>query len=155
MEAAMNLASSGIIGGLAGGLAIGLAMSLGRQSKLLQKTLAEDSEDWIDRIADSRRRVGKTGTTIIEQTNHLMASAAFGCGYGLLRGALPSVPRVPLGLGYGAALYAVNIAGIAPLLGITEGEHNASGRQRTERLGVHLLFGLMTASIADAFHELG
>jgi len=49
----------------------------------------------------------------------------------------------------GAGLYAVNIAGIAPVLGITQGERNAPNPVRAQRLGMHVLFGIVTALVAD------
>lgn len=51
------------------------------------------------------------------------AAAGFGLGYGALRPLVPEMPAFVLGL-----LYAVNIAGAAPLLGIMGGEQNARRR---------------------------
>lgn len=146
----MERTRAGIAGGLIAGAAISLAMALGARTGWLHKTLSEDAVDWLDRLADTRQRVGSTGTIALEQTNHMMAAGAFGLGYSLLRDRLPRVPYPLLGLGYGATLYAVNIAGIAPLIGLTEGEHNASNPLRAERLGVHLLFGVVTALATEA-----
>jgi hypothetical protein len=47
----------------------------------------------------------------------------------------------------------VNIVGIAPLLGMTDGERNAPGVLRAELLGLHLLYGLLAASIAERISE--
>lgn len=44
----------------------------------------------------------------------------------------------------------MNIAEIAPVLGITEGEQNVGGRVRTERLGLHVLYGFVTALVTEA-----
>ena len=141
------------IGGLAAGLAMSLAMVVGRRSGLLHKTLAEDSEDWLDRVVDARRLLGHGGTTALEQANHMVASAVFGVGYGLLSERLPGLPAPVLGALYGAGLYAVNIVGIAPLLGITEGERNAPAPLRAERLGLHLLYGMLAALIAERLNK--
>jgi hypothetical protein len=124
-------------------------MVVGRRSGLLHKTLAEDAEDWLDRVIGARHLLGHGGTTALEQTNHMVASAAFGVGYGLLREHLSGVRAPVLGALYGAGLYAVNIVGIAPLLGMTEGERNAPSLLRAERLGLHLLYGMLAASITD------
>jgi hypothetical protein len=141
----MNGVQARAIGGMAAGLALSLAMEAGRRSGLLHKTLAEESEDWLDRVADTRHFLGRGGTTALEQANHMAASALFGVGYGLLSARLPRVPAPLLGALYGVGLYVVNIAGIAPLLGITEGEQNAAAPIRAERLGLHLLYGVLTA----------
>lgn len=149
----MQMRAIGMVAGLAGGIATALAMSLGRRAGILQKTLAEESEDWLDRKADTRRHLGRTGTTALEQANHLVAAAAFGRGYLMLRQRLPSVPTLPLGLAFGAGLYAVNIVGIAPLTGITQGEQNAPPQTVAQRLAMHLLFGVVTAGVADALRS--
>lgn len=149
----MKSVQAGVIGGLAAGLAMSLAMVAGRRSGLLHKTLAEDAEDWLDRAAGSRRLVGRGGTTALEQANHMAASAAFGVGYALLSTRLPRVPSPLLGALYGAGLYAVNIVGIAPLLGMTEGEGNAPMPVRAERFGLHILYGALTALVAEGLSK--
>jgi hypothetical protein len=67
--------------------------------------LAEDAEDWLERILDTRRLIGHGGTTALEQTNHMVASVAFGVGYGLLREHLSGLRAPVLGALYGAGLY--------------------------------------------------
>ncbi len=149
----MGRARAGMFGGLLAGVTVSVAMALGRRTGLLHKTLAEDAEDWLDRVAGTRRRIGAGGTTALEEGNHLAASAAFGFGYTLLRARLPRTPSPVLGALYGAGLYAVNIAGVAPLIGLTQGERNVSAAHRAERLGVHLLFGILTALAADGLSQ--
>lgn len=145
----MKLRSAAVLGGLAAGVLTTAAMIAGRRSGALTKTLDRDSVDWIDRTTGSRAVIGDTGTSALEFANHLGASAAFGYGYALLRKRMPEAPDWALGGGYGAALYLVNIAGIAPLLGITEGEVQAGPRKAAERLALHLLQSIATAMIAE------
>ena len=149
----MNGKQASAIGGLAAGLVMSLAMVVGRRSGLLHKTLAEDAEDWLDWVGGSRRFVGQSGTTVIEQANHMAASAAFGVGYGMLSTRVPRVPTLMLGALYGAGLYVVNIVGIAPLLGMTEGEGKAPMSVRAERLGLHILYGTLTALFAKGLSK--
>jgi hypothetical protein len=149
----MSSKQAGAIGGLAAGLVMSLAMVVGRRSGVLHKTLAEDAEDWLDRVVDARRVLGQGGTTALEQANHMAASVAFGLGYSLLSERLSGLPAPMLGTLYGAGLYAMNIVGIAPLLGMTEGERNAPGPLRAERLSLHLLYGMLTALIAERLSE--
>jgi len=145
----MESGKAAIIGGLIAGLVTTGVMIAGRKSGLLGKTLDRDSVDWIDRNTGSREVIGDTGTSLVEFANHLGASAAFGYGYSRLRKAAPGVPGPILGAGYGTVLYLVNIAGIAPLLGITEGERRAGPRKAAERWGVHVLQTVVTAIVAD------
>ena len=145
----MDRRAAGVCGGLAAGLLMDLAMIVGRRTGTLHETLDKKSEDWLDRVASTRALAGNEGTTALEQANHLAASAAFGYAYDVLRDQFPRMSPALLGALYGGGLYAVNIAGIAPVLGITEGEQNVSGRVRSERLGLHIMFGLVTAVVAE------
>jgi len=51
--------------------------------------------------------------------------------------------------GYGTALYLVNIVGMAPLFGITQGERRAGPRKAAERSGLHVLQTVVTAVLVD------
>ena len=124
-----------------------LAMAIGRRAGALHKTLAEDAEDWLDRVVGTRRRIGHRGTRAMEQANHLAAAAAFGFGYAQLHKHIPAAPAVMLGAIYGASLYVTNIAGIAPLIRLTNGERNTSTPIRVERLGLHVLYGISQPSL--------
>jgi len=88
-------------------------------------------------------------TRAMEQANHLAAAAAFGFGYAQLHKHIPAAPAVMLGAIYGASLYVTNIAGIAPLIRLTSGERNTSTPVRVERLGLHVLYGVVTAIVTD------
>lgn len=59
------------------------------------------------------------------------------------------MPPASLAAAYGTALYVVNIAAIAPLLGITEGEVAAGPRKVSERWAVHVLQTVVTALVAE------
>jgi uncharacterized membrane protein YagU involved in acid resistance len=141
--------TAAVLGGLAAGVITTAAMVAGRRTGTLGKTLDRDAVDWIDETTGSRDLIGDTATSVVEFANHLGASAVFGYGYALIREELPDVPAWALGAGFGTALYAVNIAGIAPLLGITEGEVEAGPRKAAERWGLHVLQSVATAVIAE------
>jgi hypothetical protein len=145
----MRPRTAAVWGGVAAGVLTTAAMWGGRKAGLLGKTLDRDSVDWIDRETGARAVIGETGTTLVEFANHLGASALFGYGYARLRERAEGVPDWLLGGVYGAGLYAVNIAGIAPRLGITEGERAAGPRKAGERLGLHVLQTVATAMIAE------
>jgi hypothetical protein len=145
----MEKYKAAVVGGLVAGLATTAVMNLGRKTGLLTKTLDRDAVDWIDRVTDSRAVIGDTATSAVEFVNHLGASAAFAAAVPALREAAPSLSPVVLGTLYGTALYAVNIAGIAPLLGITEGEVEAGPRKAAERWAIHVLQAVVTAVVAE------
>ena len=57
-ERTMERETAGVIGGLTAGLVMSLAMEFGRGTGVLHKTLAEDAEDWLDRVAHTRQHIG-------------------------------------------------------------------------------------------------
>lgn len=145
----MNYRTAAAVGGAIAGIITTAVMVGGRQSGILGKTLDRNAVDWIDRTTGSREVIGDSGTSLIEFSNHIAASAAFGYGFGWVRERAPEVPSWALGALYGTGLYLVNIGLIAPRLGITEGEREAGFRLAGERLGVHLLQTVLTALLAD------
>jgi len=145
----MKRYAAAVTGGLIAGVLTTAVMVAGRKSGVMTKTLDRDAVDWIDDLTGSRDVIGDTGTSIVEFTNHLGASAAFALAIPKLREAAPSLSPVAIGALYGTALYAVNIGAIAPLLGITEGEVKAGPRKASGRWGVHVLQAVATAVLAD------
>jgi hypothetical protein len=145
----MKTRNAVIVGGLLAGVVTTAAMFAGRKAGILTKTLDRDAVDWIDDQTGSRKKIGDTGTSVVEFANHLGTSVSFAALYPPLRQALPGVPSVVLGTLMGTALYVVNIAGIAPVLGITEGEIEAGPRKAAERWSVHVIQSVVTALVID------
>jgi hypothetical protein len=145
----MQRYAAAIAGGLIAGVVTTAVMVAGRKSGLLKKTLDRDAVDWIDRVTGSRKVIGDAGTSAVEFVNHLGASAAFALALPTLRELAPSLSPAAVGTLYGTALYAVNIGGIAPVLGITEGEVRAGPRKAAERWGIHVLQAVVTAVVAE------
>ena len=138
-----------IIGGLVAGLVTTAVMVAGRKSGVLTKTLDRDAVDWIDDLTGSRAVIGDAGTSVVELANHLGASAAFAAALPAIQRAAPSLSPAAIGVLYGTALYVVNIAGIAPVLGITEGEVQAGPRKAAERWAIHVLQAVVTVMVAQ------
>ncbi|MGE3280041.1 MAG: hypothetical protein AB7O13_03390 [Alphaproteobacteria bacterium] len=149
----MRSATAGAIGGLTAGVILSAVMVIGRRAGLLYETLAERSEAWLDETFATRNRLGAWSTTILEQANHAAASVGFGIAYGSARRYFPGLHPVVGGAMFGAGLYTVNIAGIAPLIGITRGEWRERGLMAFQRLGMHLLYGITTAVATDALSK--
>ncbi|MCK8782847.1 hypothetical protein M0638_00445 [Roseomonas sp. NAR14] len=103
-------------------------------------------------LAMSLALPGRRGVTPVEEAGHLAASAGFGLAYGLLRRELPPASPLVLGSLYGAGLYAANLASGTPLLGLAEGRRGETAPAppvMAERLGLHMLYGIVTALAAD------
>jgi len=146
----MRKTTAGAIGGVVAGVIVSGVMALGRDAGLLHKTLADQASDWLDRRFNARDWAGEGGTEALEQGNHLAASAAFGAVYGATRSLTQSVPPVAAGALFGAGLYAVAIAGVAPRIGLTSDDDPQADAVALQRLGLHVLFGVITALVADA-----
>lgn len=138
-----------IVGGLVAGLVTTAVMVAGRKSGVLTKTLDRNAVDWIDDLTGSRAVIGDAGTSVVEFANHLGASAAFAAALPAIQRAAPSLSPATIGVLYGTALYVVNIAGIAPVLGITEGEVQAGPRKAAERWAIHVLQAVVTVMVAQ------
>jgi hypothetical protein len=149
----MRTTTAGALGGLVAGLIVTGTMVFGRDAGLLEKTLAEDAKDWLDDRFNTRDWAGDDGTEFLEQANHLAASAAFGWLFGVTRPATRLIPPVLAGGLFGAGLYAVAITKIAPLIGLTREAADEPQQVRLERLGIHILFGVITAVCTDALTD--
>jgi len=149
----MRTTTAGALGGLVAGLIVTGTMVFGRDAGLLEKTLAENAKDWLDDRFNTRDWAGDDGTEFLEQANHLAASAAFGWLFGVTRPATHLIPPVLAGGLFGAGLYAVAITKIAPLIGLTREAADEPRQVRLERLGVHILFGVITAVCTDALTD--
>jgi hypothetical protein len=145
----MQRYKAALAGGLVAGLVTTAVMVAGRKTGVLTKTLDSDAIDWIDDLTGSRAVIGDAGTSMVEFAHHLGASAAFAAVLPTIQRAAPSLSPVTIGVLYGSALYVVNIAGIAPILGITEGEIEAGPRKAGERWAIHVLQAVVTALVAE------
>ena len=145
----MQRYKAAIAGGLVAGLVTTAVMVAGRKTGVLTKTLDREAVDWIDDVTGSRAVIGDAGTSAVEFANHLGASAAFAAALPAIQRAAPSLSPATIGILYGTALYVVNIAGIAPVLGITDGEINAGPRKAAERWAIHVLQAVVIALVAE------
>lgn len=148
----MRSATAGAIGGLVAGAVISGISSLGKDAGLLKDNLSEDTQDWLEETFDARTRLGDDGVILAEQATHYGASLGFGAAYGMVRPYLP-IPGLLSGALFGAAMYAVGVAGVLPELGITEGEADAEPGVPTERFGLHVLYGAVMGLVADALND--
>jgi len=149
-EPIMRNTTAGAIGGVVAGMIVSGVMAVGRDAGVLHRTLADQASDWLDRRFGAREWAGEDGTQVLEQGVHFAASAAFGAVYGATRPLTQSVPPVAAGALFGAGLYAVAIAGVAPRIGLTPDHDDEAETVALQRLGLHVLFGVITALVADA-----
>ncbi len=151
----MRKTTAGAIGGVVAGMIVSGVMALGRDAGLLHETLADRASDWLDRRFNTRDWAGEDGAQALEQANHLAASAAFGALYGATRPVTQWAPPVAAGALFGAGLYAVAIAGVAPTIDLTEDQADTPDAVVLQRFGLHVLFGVITALVADALAPIG
>jgi len=149
MERVMRNMTAGAIGGVVADVIVSGVTAVGRDAGLLHKTLADQASNWLDQRFNTRDWAGEDGTQALEQGSHLAAAAAFGAVYGATRPITQAVPPFAAGALFGAGLYAVAITGVATRNGFTPDDEDdeAIGLQG---LGLHVLFGVITALVADA-----
>jgi hypothetical protein len=149
----MRNSTAGLLGGVAAGMVVSGVMTFGRDLGLLPHSLADAAEDWLDDRFDTRSRIGEDGTQALEQANHLLVSGLFGAAFGALRPLTRAIPPVAAGVLFGAGLYAVAIGKVAPAIKLTRGENREPEGVQAQRLGIHVLFGVLTALAADAMMD--
>jgi hypothetical protein len=144
-------AIAGAAGGLAGGAVMTVAMSGGRKAGILQAPLPLKVERW------GRRRLAVSAPSpehehLLAQTIHLSYSLFLGVGYGLVQHAraLPALPSGPL---YGLLVYAANIAGALPALGVISPPADMARTKVARQVMMHVVFGSATALVFERVRE--
>ena len=82
----------------------------------------------------------------------MVASAVFGIGYGLLSERLPGLPAPVLGALWRRIVCREHRRYCA-LTWDNDGERNAPAPLRAERLGLHILYGMLAALIAERLNK--
>ena len=149
----MRNSTAGMLAGVASGMVVSGVMTFGRDLGLLQHSLADAAEDWMDERFDTRSKVGEDGTSALVQVNHLLVSGLFGAAFGAMRPLTKAIPPIAAGALFGAGLYAVAIGKVAPAIKLTRGENREPDNVQVQRLGVHVLFGVLTAMATDAMMD--
>jgi hypothetical protein len=142
---------AGAAGGLAGGMTMTVAMTAGRKTGKVKAPVPLKVERW------GRRRLGLSAPSdqrehAVAQAIHLGYSLSLGVGYGLLQHArdLRAIPAGPL---YGAVVYALNLAGALPALGIVPPPWKTSRAKVARQLMMHVVFGTVTALVSGRVRE--
>ncbi len=142
---------AGGAGGLAGGAIMTVAMTGGRKAGILQAPVPLKVERW------GRRRLAVSAPSperehLLAQTIHLSYSVSLGVGYALVQHAraLPALPSGPL---YGLFVYAANIAGALPVLGVISSPADMARTKVARQVMMHVVFGSATALVFERVRE--
>jgi uncharacterized membrane protein YagU involved in acid resistance len=139
---------AGAVGGTFGGLAMFGIRVVGTQTGIIIHSLPDKFERGM------AERTGFAEGQDVEQqkelaiAEHLVLSAGFGAGYGLIRHWLKP-PAILGGIVYGLVIYAMMLIGVGPTLGITRMPQDKPKSSVWSEIFVHLLYGTVTASVAD------
>lgn len=142
---------AGAAGGFAGGAIMTVAMTGGRKAGILQAPVPLKVERW------GRRRLAVSAPSperehLLAQTIHLSYSVSLGVGYALVQHAraLPALPSGPL---YGLLVYAGNIAGALPALGVISPPADMARTKVARQVMMHVVFGSATALVFERVRE--
>ena len=130
-----------VLAGIAADAVVTGLMVVGERTGLFYKTLARDSEDWLDRKTKIRAAAGTRGTAILERLLQAAFSAAAGYGFERLQRRIRSVPAPGLGLVCGGLLGIVNSYRLGPLQRSISHPSCARWQHLAQRMGLHLTFG--------------
>ncbi len=139
--------TAGLAGGLAGGTAMAALMMAGQRAGLIETPPPVQIERTLEGRAGVADRTSSTQETALGMGLHMLLSAAFGGGYGLLRAAI-DVPAVPGGPLYGLCVYALTFTGIGPTLGLTPSPKGQQPIAVGRQLMLHAVYGTVTALVA-------
>ncbi len=144
----MNEILAGTVGGVAGALAMSVGMMVGKQAGVIKRPPPLEVEHELEQRAGVEEQTSPGEEQALAQGLHLLFGAGFGACYGLLRRAfdLPAIPTGPL---YGLGVYAFNLAGVGPALGLTAGPWHEQPMTVGNRIMLHLVYGVVTALVSD------
>ena len=140
---------AGAVGGLAGAIAMGIMMVAGKKMGLVNTPPPLAIEQKVEARLDLDERTTAQQERMVAAGGHLLMGVFLGAGYGLAR-SLPALRSVPGGAVYGMGVYAANFAGIGPALDLTAGPWNKEPVTAGRRLMMHLLFGVVTATVTGS-----
>ena len=135
---------AGAIAGAVGALAMAGVMMAGKEAGMVQQPFPVTVEQRAERELGVAGNTGANEEMAAALGGHLMIGATWGALYGVLQSAVGFQP-FPAGPLYGAAVYAVDMAGIGPALNLDRGPWNVPTSTAGKRLAMHLLYGAVTA----------
>ncbi|MDP9311452.1 MAG: hypothetical protein M3R24_11310 [Chloroflexota bacterium] len=143
---------AGAVGGLAAGLVMTAFMTAGKQTGMIEEPLPLKYERKLEDLAGIEQRPGETQAMVLSQGEHLLFSAALGAGCGALSAAL-DLPAIPAGPPYGLGVYALMLGAVGPAMDITAGPWNEEPLTAGRRVMMHLVYGTVTAVVAEQVRQ--
>lgn len=144
---------AGTVGGLAGGAVMTVFMTIGKQLGFVQRPLPEATERWMeDRAGVDVVARDSAEEMVASMAGHMAFSAAAGAGYGALRPHL-DLPPVASGALYGLGVYALNLVGVGPSLGIVKEPWDQEPTKTGRQLMMHVVFGVTTALVTNEVRQ--
>ncbi len=151
-----NLQATGLLRGALGGIVATGAMSAVMVAGDRLGLMGEQPPTKITAAALQKAGVDDPSgvAAVIAPLAHLGFGAAVGATYGLLRRIVPSVPSVPLGIGFGLAVYVTSYKGWIPALGIMPPpERDRPGRPAI-MLAAHVVYGVVLGCLPPSSTRL-
>jgi hypothetical protein len=136
----------GALGGVAGAGTMSVIRMAARRLGLIDKTVPQASEEW---LAD---RAGiEPGSQPAHQAAQELMHLGYGMSWGLLYALLADRGPGSLwrGLAFGGLLWAVGMAGVLPLAGVTRPAWRTRPRESGVNIAAHLAYGVSTQLLTE------
>jgi hypothetical protein len=150
----MEEVQAGAVGGLAGGMVMTAAMMAGKKTGMIEEPVPLKIEREVEERLGAAESTGPKQEKALALGEHLAISVAYGAGYGALRSAL-GLPAIPSGPLYGLGVYALNLVGLGPALGLTPGPWNEEPMTAGRRMMMHAVYGTVTALVSEQVRQRG
>ncbi len=147
-----NSILAGAAGGVAGGLAMAMGLAAAKKMGMIKTPLPVKIEHEVERRAGFAEQTDRSQELGLAMIEHMLLSTGIGIPFGLLLSRL----RFPVwlsGMGYGLAVYAINLAGFGPTLDLTRGPWDEKTSTVAKRMMMHIVYGLATGLVADKVQE--
>ncbi len=148
----VNNAMAGALGGLAGGLVMTAAMMAGQQAGMIETPVPLKIERQLERRAGVAQRTSPSQEKALSMAEHMIISAVFGAGYGVLQSVLDQ-PAIPAGPLYGLGVYALNMGTLGPALDLMPGPWNEEPMTVGRRMLMHAVYGAVTAIVFERVRQ--
>jgi hypothetical protein len=145
----MRTAVYGAVGGLYGAAAMTVIRLAARRFGLVEKMVPQVTAEWLTHRIGVEPPGGATGHHLLDQSLHVGYGMAWGAVYGASRAGSRARASLGRGAGFGAAIWALGLAAVLPLLGVARPAWRSTPMESAVNVGAHVVFGLAVQLLSE------